>query len=199
MIAIIDYGMGNLRSVQKALEQVGADARITQKAQDIHAATKVVLPGVGAMGPAMERLQSLNLVSVVQEAIRTGKPFLGICLGFQLLFEQGNEGGCVSGLGILGGSVERFAALKIPHMGWNQLRIQNTRCRLLQGVAENSDVYFCHSYFVRPSDREIIATTTHYGIEFASAVAINNIYGVQFHPEKSQTIGLKILRNFSVL
>lgn len=199
MIAIIDYGMGNLRSVQKALEGVGAAARITQKAQDIRSAAKVVLPGVGAMRPAMEKLESLNLIPVLQEAIRAGKPFLGICLGFQLLFEQGNEGGSVRGLGILKGSVERFTALKVPHMGWNQLKVKNTQCPLFKSIADLSYAYFCHSYFAKSVDGKVVAATTDYGVEFASAVATNNIYGVQFHPEKSQTVGLKILGNFNSL
>ena len=195
MIAIIDYGMGNLRSVQKAFEKVGAEAQVTQDAQTIRNATKVVLPGVGAMQPAMERLQSLGLVPVLKEVIQNGKPFLGICLGLQLLFDKSDEGGLVPGLGILGGSVERFTSLKVPHMGWNQLKIKQD-CPLLKGITEGSDVYFCHSYFVKPVE-PIAATITDYGIDFTSSIAKGNIFGVQFHPEKSQAVGLQILKNFT--
>lgn len=198
MIAIIDYGMGNLRSVQKAFEKVGAEAVVTQDAAAIKGAAKVVLPGVGAIAPAMEKLQSLGLVPVLKEVIQSGKPFLGICLGLQLLFEKSNEGGLVPGLGILGGTVERFTSLKVPHMGWNQLKIKKN-CPLLKDVPEGSDVYFCHSYFVKPTDATISATITDYGLDFTSSIAKGNIYGVQFHPEKSQAVGLSILKNFTDL
>lgn len=196
MIAIIDYGMGNLRSVEKALEKVGAKTAITQNPHDLINAQKIVLPGVGAMQPAMERLESLGFVSAIKHSIKEGKPFLGICLGLQLLFEKSNEGGEVKGLGILEGSVDRFTALKVPHMGWNQINIQNNQCVLFKGIETASNVYFCHSYFVKPKDKRIIATSTDYGIDFASSIAKDNIFGVQFHPEKSQAVGLKILKNF---
>ena len=201
MIAIIDYGMGNLRSVQKALEKVGAQVRITQKAEDIRGAAKLILPGVGAMRPAMEKLDALGLIAAVKQAISDGKPFLGICLGLQLLFEKSDEGGDVKGLGILKGKVERFSSAKqkVPHMGWNQLKIKDTDNRLFKGIPQKSNVYFCHSYFARPADGKIVAATTDYGVEFASTVTAGNIYGVQFHPEKSQTVGLKILGNFNAL
>ena len=196
MIAIIDYGMGNLRSVQKALEKVGAETLITQNPVDIQNAEKIVLPGVGAMQPAMQKLQELKLIDPIKEAIHLGKPFLGICLGLQLLFEKSFEGGEVEGLGIFPGTVERFTSLKVPHMGWNQIKIKNAECPLFSGVESLSNFYFCHSYFVNPQNPSIIAAATDYGLEFASAVARDNIFGVQFHPEKSQNLGLEILKNF---
>ena len=199
MIAIIDYGMGNLRSVQKAFEKVGAQAQITHAANDILKAQKVVLPGVGAMVPAMQKLQELGLIGAIRKVVADGKPFLGICLGLQLLFEKSSEGGYVEGLKILEGSVERFTQGKVPHMGWNQICIKNKSAKIFEGIKEASDVYFCHSYYVAPQEKNIIAATTPYGTEFTSAVAINNVFGVQFHPEKSQKVGLKILKNFAGL
>lgn len=199
MIAIIDYGMGNLRSVQKALEKVGAKAVITQKPSDIARCQKIVLPGVGAMQPAMEKLESLGLIAPIRECIEKGKPFLGICLGLQLLFEESNEGGNVKGLGILKGQVVRFSKLKVPHMGWNRIDIKNADNELFVGVKNQSFVYFCHSYYVKPKDTAVIATTTDYAIDFVSSVRKENIFGVQFHPEKSQDIGLSILKNFTGL
>lgn len=199
MIAIIDYGMGNLRSVQKALEKVGADTQITQNPEEIQSAEKIVLPGVGAMKPAMEKLEALGLIPVIKTAVSKGAPFLGICLGFQLLFETSSEGGSTAGLSILKGSVERFSSLKIPQIGWNQLHIKNADAPILKDVDEAANVYFCHSYFVKPADASIIATTTNYGIDFASLVYKDNILGAQFHPEKSQTVGLQILKNFNEL
>ena len=201
MIAIIDYGMGNLRSVQKAMERAGAQAKITQKAEDIAKAAKIILPGVGAMRPAMEKLDALGLIPAVNKAIGPGKPCLGICLGLQLLFEKSNEGGDVNGLGILKGKVERFSSAKqkVPHMGWNQLKLRKPENRLFKGIAPLSYAYFCHSYFVNPQDARMVAATTDYGAEFVSAIAVDNIYGVQFHPEKSQAVGLKILGNFNNL
>ncbi len=199
MIAIIDYGMGNLRSVQKAFEKVGAKATITQNPEDVKTATKVVLPGVGAMKPAMEKLKLLGLTKTIKDAIDSGKPFLGICLGLQLLFEEGDEGGKVKGLGVLEGRVVRFSKLKVPHMGWNQIKIQNSKCALFSGINDLANVYFCHSYFVQPKDPSIIGASTDYGVLFASAVCKKNLFGVQFHPEKSQTTGLQILKNFKEL
>lgn len=198
MIAIIDYGMGNLRSVQKALEKVGATAKITQDSNVIQDADKVILPGVGAMQPAMEKLTELDLISAIQSVIKLKKPFLGICLGFQLLFESSTEGGNTEGLGILKGRVERFSKLKIPQIGWNQLHIKNGS-PILKNIEDSANVYFCHSYFVIPSDSDVIAATTDYSFEFTSVVCKNNVFGVQFHPEKSQAVGLQILRNFSEL
>ena len=196
MIAIIDYGMGNLRSVQKAFEHVGADARLTNVIGDILKADKVVLPGVGAMMPAMQKLQELALTGPIRKVIQEGKPFLGICLGLQLLFERSSEGGFSEGLKILEGSVERFNQLKVPHMGWNQIQPQAAGSKLFAGLNSGENVYFCHSYFVVPKDVSVIAGMTNYGVDFVSAVARGNIWGVQFHPEKSQKAGLQILRNF---
>lgn len=199
MIAIVDYGMGNLRSVQKAMEKIGATAQITQNGQAIDMAQGIVLPGVGAMQPAMAKLNALGLIPFIKKAVEAGKPFLGICLGCQLLFDESDEGGAVQGLGILAGRVERFTSLKIPHIGWNQLHIKKHHCPLAAGIEPLSHVYFCHSYFVRPRDKNIVATTTDYGLEFTSAVWHDNVFGVQFHPEKSQAIGLRILKNFTEL
>ena len=196
MIAIIDYGMGNLRSVQKALEKIGATAQITQSPDEIRNANKVILPGVGAMQPAMEKLKSLGLIPIIKSVIEAGKPFLGICLGFQLLFDSSTEGGQTEGLGILKGKVERFSKLKIPQIGWNQLHIKNGSSPILKNINESASVYFCHSYFVKPDDPNIISATTDYALEFTSATYKDNVVGVQFHPEKSQVIGLQILKNF---
>jgi len=197
MIAIIDYGMGNLRSVQKAFEAVGAQAQVTNKIDVILNADKVVLPGVGAMGPAMQKLQELSLTGPIWKVIKDGKPFLGICLGMQLLFEKSTEGGYSEGLKVLKGGVERFsAALKVPHMGWNQVMVHPTGNKMFQGLSCDENMYFCHSYFVKPQELVLAAGTTDYGIDFVSAVVKDNVWGVQFHPEKSQKAGLQILRNF---
>ncbi len=196
MIAIIDYEVGNLRSVQKALEKSGAEVRITQDINDIHAADKLVLPGVGAMKPAMDKLDALNLTQPLKEFALSGKPFLGICVGFQLLFESSDEGGNVHGLGLLKGHVKRFEDLKVPQIGWNQIHIENKNCPLYKGIENGANVYFCHSYYTNVGEDNITATTTDYGVKYTSSVQKNNIYGVQFHPEKSQTIGLTILKNF---
>ena len=196
MIAIIDYGMGNLRSVQKALEKVGAKAVVTADSDIIKAADKVVLPGVGAMGPAMRRLWELRLIDVVHDVVEHRTPFLGICLGLQLLFEKSDEGGDVKGLGILKGSVKRFTKLKVPHMGWNQVSIRNSKSPMFKGIDDQSNVYFCHSYYVIPKYSKIVTTTTPYGFDFVSSVCEDNLWGVQFHPEKSQAVGLQLLKNF---
>jgi len=197
MIAIIDYGMGNLRSVQKALEHIGATAQITHSIDDISGAEKIILPGVGAMRPAIDKLNELGLTDCIVQNVKDGKPFLGICLGLQLLFETSDEGGDVKGLGLIKGKVQRFTSLKVPHMGWNQLQIQSDSCPLFKGVDEGTDAYFCHSYYVCPDESQVSATMTDYGVSFTSAIHSNNIYGVQFHPEKSQQIGLNILKNFA--
>ncbi len=199
MIAIIDYGMGNLRSVHKAFEAVGAKAQVTHIISDILKADKVVLPGVGAMIPAMQKLQELALTGPIRKVIQDGKPFLGICLGMQLLFERSSEGGFSEGLRILQGAVERFTELKVPHMGWNQIKIQPAGNQIFQGLSSEENMYFCHSYFVKPKDASITAGITNYGIDFVSAVVRDNVWGVQFHPEKSQKAGLQILKNFSEL
>jgi imidazole glycerol-phosphate synthase subunit HisH len=197
MIAIIDYGMGNLRSVQKALEKTGAKAHITHDPREIIAADKVVLPGVGAMPPARERLDDLGLSEVIKEIIADGKPFLGICLGYQLLFDLSTEGGEVKGLGVCPGRVERFTGLKVPHMGWNQLQFKNSACPLWKNVPDGANVYFCHSYYAVPADNNLVAAVTDYGKDFAAAIWDGkNLFAVQFHPEKSQVVGLQILENF---
>ncbi len=196
MIAIIDYGMGNLRSVQKALEKGGAQTLITDDAAKIAAADKIVLPGVGAIAPAMEKLNQLKLITVIEDAIKKDKPFLGICLGLQLLFEKSFEGGEGKALGILKGSVKRFEKLKVPQMGWNGITMKQKDCPLFKGIKDGADVYFCHSYYVEPTDNSITASSTEYGLTYTSAIARKNLFGVQFHPEKSQAVGLKILENF---
>lgn len=201
MIAIIDYGMGNLRSVQKALERVGGQAVVTSDPRKILCADKVVLPGVGAMGPAMDRLKELDLTGPICSVIDDGKPFLGICLGLQLLFEKSYEGGEVKGLGILPGCVTMFDGhgLKVPHMGWNQLNIRDG-CAMYRNIPAKSNVYFCHSYYVRLVDEHsdtLIASLTDYnGFLFVSSVCRENLWAVQFHPEKSQRTGLQLLENF---
>ncbi|MFA6378585.1 MAG: imidazole glycerol phosphate synthase subunit HisH [Candidatus Omnitrophota bacterium] len=196
MIAIIDYGTGNLRSVQKAFEHVGAKTCITDKPQDILSAEKVMLPGVGAIKPAMKRLETLGLVDPIKAFIKSGKPFLGICLGLQLLFEQSEEGGEVQTLSILPGKVTRFTNLKVPHMGWNEIEIEKPNCPLFKGIKPLTNFYFCHSFFVVPSQKDVVATTTDYGRRFTSSVWKDNLFAVQFHPEKSQRNGLTILKNF---
>ncbi len=199
MIAIIDYGVGNLRSVQKAFEKVGADAQVTSDREVIRKSSKVVLPGVGAIRPAMDKLHELGLIDVIKEAAADDKPFLGICVGFQLLFDSSTEGGQVPALGILPGTVERFQSLKVPHMGWNQLKIIQKDCPLMKGIADGADVYFCHSYYVKPKDQSVALTRTDYGVEYVTSIARKNLFGVQFHHEKSQTVGLKVLENFAKL
>jgi glutamine amidotransferase len=203
MIAIIDYGMGNLRSVQKAFERVGARAVITSDKNLIAKSEKVVLPGVGAMQPAMNKLKELDLVATIKDAIAGGRPFLGICLGLQLLFDKGYEGGEVQGLGVVRGSVTHFPPdrPKVPHMGWNQINIQPRARAMYQGVEENSNVYFCHSFQVNPKneDAQTVATSTDYYGDFVSSICKDNIWAVQFHPEKSQKVGLQILKNFAEL
>jgi glutamine amidotransferase len=198
MIALIDYGSGNLRSVEKALARVGGDVRIVSAPADVLAADAVVLPGVGAFGDCVGNLAKLGLVDALREFIASQRPFLGICVGLQMLFETGTESPGVPGLGILPGTVPRFpdGKLKVPHMGWNQLRIKQSDCPLLRGVPDGSHVYFVHSYYGQPRDNSVVAATTEYGIEFAAALWRDNIFATQFHPEKSQAVGLKMLENF---
>ena len=201
MITIVDYGMGNLRSVQKGLEKVGAEARITDDPEAVRRAEKLVLPGVGACADAMCGVQSRNLVEPIAEYIRTGRPFLGICLGLQMLFTKSFEGGEVAGLDVVAGEVVRFASrpgLKVPHMGWNQLRIRR-RSPLLADIPDGSFVYFVHSYYVVPRDADVTATETDYPTPFTSSIWRDNIFATQFHPEKSQQVGLQLLRNFATL
>lgn len=201
MIVIIDYGMGNLRSVQKAFERVGFAAKISSNPNDLMKADKVVLPGVGAFHACMENLKKSNLIEPIREVIRQKKPFLGICMGLQVLFEEGEEFGKHPGLGILRGKVIRFKlpkTYKIPHMGWNRIRKKN-RIDILEEIEDNSYFYFVHSYYVVPEDEKIIATTTDYGKDFVSSIISDNIFACQFHPEKSQAVGLKLLKKFSGL
>lgn len=200
-IAIIDYQMGNLRSVQKGFEKVGHAATITSKASDLAAADRVVLPGVGAFGDAIAELRRRDLVQPIRDAIASGKPFLGICLGLQLLFDVGYEGGEFEGLGVLRGKVVRFdlpPTLKVPHMGWNRCTIKQS-AKPLTGIADGTFFYFVHSYYVVPHDPGIVALEADYGGPFCAAVAQGNLFATQFHPEKSQTDGLKILKNFAEL
>ena len=198
MIAIIDYGMGNLRSVSKAFEAVGHQAIVTREAASIENASHVVLPGVGAFGDCMANLEQHGLIEPIKAAIRSGKPFLGICLGFQLLFTESEEFGRHEGLDILPGKVRSFSrdqALKVPHMGWNQIAIQRS-CPVFEGIADGSNWYFVHSFFVDPYDNQITATTTTYGIPFTSSIWKDNVVACQFHPEKSQAVGLQLIKNF---
>ena len=205
MIAIIDYGMGNLRSVQKGFEAVGAKAIVTSDSNKILSARSVVLPGVGAFKACMDNLEKFDLIDTVKQSVQSGKPFLGICLGLQLLFSQAEEFGSVSGLGILKGKVVGFKdapnsgdPLKIPHMGWNNVEVKPSH-PLFDSVPNQSYFYFVHSYYVVPEDRATVATTTNYGIDFVSGIHHENIHAFQFHPEKSQQLGLTVLRNFSRL
>jgi len=201
MIAIVDYGMGNLRSVQKGFERVGHAATITNDPDVIAQAGKVVLPGVGAFPDAIGELRRRGMVKPIVDTIEAGKPFLGICLGLQLLFEVGWEGGRHEGLGVLAGEVVRFevpSEYKVPHMGWNQIAIRKP-APLLEGLADGAHVYFVHSYYVVPADRGVIATETDYPDPFTSMIWRDNLYATQFHPEKSQADGLRILKNFAEL
>ena len=208
MIAVIDYGMGNLRSVQKSLEFVGAKVIVTHDPDLILNANSVVLPGVGAFKDCMANLNKLKLVDPIRKFVDSGKPFLGICLGLQILFEESEEYGPVAGLGILPGKVVKFPGgssetkngrpIKIPHMGWNQIQVKKN-VPLFRGVGDAPYFYFVHSYYVVPEDQNMIATVTNYGVEFVSGIQHKNIYAFQFHPEKSQTLGLSILERFSNL
>ena len=200
--------MGNLRSVQKGFEAVGADAIITRDSQKILSAKSVVLPGVGAFKACMDNLEQFGLIDTVKKTIKSGKPFLGICLGLQLLFSQAEEFGSVSGLDIIKGRVVGFKdaklkseagePLKITHMGWNNVEAKPSH-PLFDSVPDRSYFYFVHSYYVVPEDKTTVATTTNYGIDFVSGIQYENIHAFQFHPEKSQKLGLAVLRNFSTL
>jgi glutamine amidotransferase len=197
-LAIVDYGVGNLRSAQKAFEHLGQPALVTSDADEIARAPAVVLPGQGAFGTCMQNLTAAGLVEPVVAAARSGRPFLGICVGMQLLFDESEESPGVSGLGIFRGKVVRFphrADLKVPHMGWNQLRVKR-RVRALADVADGAYVYFVHSFHPEPLDPDVIATTTDYGIEFVSSVGRDNVYAGVFHPEKSQHVGQRLLAGF---
>ncbi|MBI5562881.1 MAG: imidazole glycerol phosphate synthase subunit HisH [Deltaproteobacteria bacterium] len=202
MIAIIDYDMGNLRSVSKALEKVGAKAVVTRDPRVIRDAARVVLPGVGAFRDCMKNLTDYGLVEPIMRHIEAGKPFLGICLGLQLLFEEGTEFGAHKGLGVIKGRVVRFPAgrgeYKVPHIGWNGVSTKRDS-PLLAGIPEGTYFYFVHSYYAAPADASVALTTTDYGVEFTSAISRDNVFACQFHPEKSQKAGLRVLKNFSEL
>ena len=201
MIAIIDYDAGNLRSVEKALEALGQQVIVTKDAETIRQAEKVVLPGVGAFGDAMANLQRLGLVEVIRETAASGKPFLGICLGLQLLFEDSDETPGVPGLGILRGHIKRIPeqpGLKVPHMGWNNLELHHDGA-LFRGLPEHPYVYFVHSYYLEAEDPDIVTATAEYGVTIHASVQSGNLFACQFHPEKSSRIGLAILKNFAEL
>ncbi|MBR4981429.1 MAG: imidazole glycerol phosphate synthase subunit HisH [Lachnospiraceae bacterium] len=198
MVAIIDYDAGNIKSVEKAIQFLGEEAIITRNAEEILSASSVILPGVGAFGDAMEKLHKYNLIPVIQEVVEKQIPFLGICLGLQLLFEKSDESPGVDGLGILQGKIKRIPdkeELKIPHIGWNSLKFPNEG-RLYQGIAEDSYVYFVHSYYLEAKEDEIVVATTEYGTKIHASVEKGNVFACQFHPEKSSSVGLKILENF---
>lgn len=216
MITIVDYGMGNLRSVSKALEEVGAKVKVSDDAKAVSSADKLVVPGVGAFKDAMRELRARRLIGPIKKFVKSGRPFLGLCLGLQLIFSESEEGGKNKGLGFIKGRVLRFPrrpltlgegkdALKIPHMGWNKIELRTksselrTVCPLLKGIPDGSYVYFVHSYYAEPDDDGCVAAWTDYGIEFPSVIWSKNIYATQFHPEKSQKLGLKILRNYARL
>ena len=199
MIAVIDYDAGNIKSVEKALQYLGQDVRITRDAEEILSADRVILPGVGAFGDAMEKLSGYGLTDVIKKYTGSGKPFLGICLGMQLLFPESEESPGAEGLGIFEGTITKIPngdGLKIPHMGWNSLTI-NPKSRLLKGIGEEPYVYFVHSYYLTAKDRDLVAARTEYGVTIDAAVEKDNVFATQFHPEKSGETGLKILRNFA--
>ncbi len=199
MIGIIDYGMGNLRSVEKAFEAVGHSVRIIRTPQAIADSDKLVLPGVGAFGRAMENLCQMDLLEPLRKAVGEGKPLLGVCLGMQLLFQQSEEHGLHEGLGVVAGRVRKLPPeVKVPHIGWNQVSVTRDD-PLLQGIPDNTFFYFVQSYVVEPQDQEKVIGTTDYGVTFAAIVGWENVYGVQFHPEKSQDAGLRMLKNFGDL
>ena len=204
MITIVDYGVGNLRSVQKALERVGARAVVSDDPAVLDAAQGVILPGVGAFGDAMANLRSRQLLAPVLRQAEKGKPLLGICLGMQLLFNESEEMGHHPGLGLLPGRVVRFpeGKLKVPHIGWNQLRLATAAMTgegLLHGMAPGAYAYFVHSYYAIPEQEADVLATTEYGVAFASVVGRGTVWGAQFHPEKSQEVGLRLLENFAQL
>ena len=201
MIAVIDYDAGNLKSVEKALLSLGEEVLVTRDRQELLHADKVILPGVGHFGDAMEKLRSFGLVDVVKEIAQSGKPFLGICLGLQLLFERSEEAPGVEGLGILKGEILRIPddrGLKVPHIGWNSLKLQN-QGRLFRGLEEEPYVYFVQSYYLTAAEPQIVKAVTEYGVRIDASVEQGNVFACQFHPEKSSRTGLAILNNFSKL
>ena len=198
MVAIIDYDAGNIKSVEKAVQFLGEEVIITRNPEEILSASSVILPGVGAFGDAMEKLHNYGLVPVIQDVVRKKIPFLGICLGLQLLFERSEESPGVEGLGILQGEIKRIPDkddLKIPHIGWNSLKYPN-KGRLYEGITEESYVYFVHSYYLEAKEPEIVMASTEYGTYIHASVEKENVFACQFHPEKSSSVGLKILENF---
>jgi glutamine amidotransferase len=200
VIALLDYGSGNLRSVHKALLKVGADVRIAQSPAEMAGADAVVLPGVGAFDDCIHALRKQELLDASKRFIESGKPFLGICVGYQALFERSEEfNSCAAGLSVFQGNVVRFSdanGLKVPQIGWNQLENVNAACPLYRGIENGSYVYFVHSFYPKPVDSTIVATRTTYGDSFASSVWKDNVFATQFHPEKSQKVGLQLLKNF---
>ena len=199
MIALLDYGAGNVRSVQKALTAAGGEVALVSKPDNVASAAAVVLPGVGAFDDCVNAMQRQELFAAAKDFIATGKPFLGICVGYQALFERSEEfNSCAAGLGIFDGSVVRFAenGIKVPQIGWNEVEFEKPECPILKGIESGSHFYFVHSFFPKPVDESIIATHTTYGETFASAVWRDNVFATQFHPEKSQKLGLKLLENF---
>ncbi len=203
MIAIIDYGMGNLRSVQKAFERLGVEATVTSDKALVESADKLVLPGVGAIADAIAELKRADLVDPIVRAVESNRPFLGICLGFQALFERSEENGGTECLGLFKGTVRRFPESPeyvVPHMGWNDLTFKQKDVPIYKDMKETDYVYFVHSYYVDAEDPAIVATTTNYdNVEFCSSIAVGNVFATQFHPEKSQNVGLDILKNFAAL
>ncbi len=207
MIAIVNYGMGNLRSVHKALEHVGLTTTVTDSPREIKKSSALVVPGVGAFGDCINNLSNSGLLAAIKEFLNGNKPYLGICLGMQILFAGSAEAPGIKGLGILPGTVKKFpAGLKIPHMGWNQIKVKNGECAkpetgnyLLKDIPDNSYMYFVHSYYPAPSEKTVVAAETDYGISFSSMINKGNIWACQFHPEKSQQLGLQILKNFKNL
>lgn len=198
-IVIIDYEMGNLRSVQKAIEKMGGKAVISSDLTVIKNAQKLILPGVGAFGKAMENLQKMGLIDIVKNKVKEKTPLLGICLGYQILFEKGFEKGEHKGLGLIAGQIELLKTskdLKVPHMGWNQIKVQNKNSKLFKNISNKEYFYFVHSYYSTKVSKEVCAATVDYGSEFVCGIEKENLFGVQFHPEKSADAGLKIIKNF---
>ena len=199
-VTVVDYGMGNLNSVSKAVEKLGYKALVSSQPQDVKAAVRLIVPGVGAFAKAMSELRKRRLIAPLKAYLKSGRPFLGICLGYQILFDESEEGGRPKGLGVFSGKVPRFRkAAKIPHMGWNQVHFaarQARRCPLLKKMADGTDFYFVHSYYPVPKDRSLACLKTRYGETFASMIWKDNIFASQFHPEKSQADGLAILDAF---
>ena len=199
MIALLDYGAGNVRSVQKALTAAGGDVQLVLNPETVAQADAVVLPGVGAFDDCINAMQRQELFEAARAFVSTGKPFLGICVGYQALFEKSEEfNSCAAGLGIFEGSVVRFpdTEVKVPQIGWNEVQFSKPDCPILQGIESGSHFYFVHSYYPQPKDESIVATRTEYGVDFVSAVWRDNVFATQFHPEKSQKVGLQLLTNF---